>query len=353
LATSLATPVPFDAYLRLADPLWSRRGADLVPARVTEVIAETDRASTIVLKPGRGLSRHVPGQWIDVSVEIDGVRHRRCYSLTSVPGAAGGLISITTQRIPDGIVSGHLTRAMRPGTIVYLGQPSGEFVLPAERPPTLFITGGSGITPVMGMLRSLAERGPLVDIAMLHHAPDADDSIFASELAALADAHDGFRIDTTYTGPGAPPPEAELTVVRLDRECPDWRERHTWACGPGPLLDAATEIWQHEGIAERLHLESFRPPTLPLDPDAAGGCVRFVTSGVEVEAEPNEPILLAAERAGLIPKSGCRQGICRTCVRPMLSGHVTDLRDGRIISEPGTYVQICINTATGDVDLDL
>ena len=119
------------------------------------------------------------------------------------------------------------------------------------------------------------------------------------------------------------------------------------------MLDAVTEIWQHEGLAEHLHLESFRPPSMPVDPDAAGGLVRFTLSGTEIQAEPNEPILLAAERAGLVPKSGCRMGICRSCVKPLSAGTVTDLRDGRTTTEPGTHIQICINTACGDVDVDL
>ena len=153
LATSLAQPLPIDVYARMIDPLWSRSDAETVRARVLSVAAETPRATTIVLRPGRGWEPHLPGQWVEVGVDINGVRHKRCYSLTSVPGRPDGLISITPQRIPDGIVSGHLNGGIEPGDIVTLSRPSGEFVLPVDPGPLLFLTGGSGITPVMAMLR--------------------------------------------------------------------------------------------------------------------------------------------------------------------------------------------------------
>jgi len=348
VASVLSSPLPIDAYVQMLDPLWSTTG---IRARVEAVIPETSRAATIVLRPGRPLAFEA-GQWIGVGVDIDGVRHRRTYSLTSVPG--GRTVTITAQAIPDGLVSNHLVHDLRPGDIVHLEPPAGEFTLPAaiDR-PLLFVTGGSGITPVMGMLRTLAAGCGILDAVVLHHAPSADEAIFASELAALAERHPGLRVVHTFTGAGAPPPEAELTVARLDAQCPDWRARHAWSCGPAPLLAAAESAWSTTDQPELLRIERFRPLLFAPDDPGIGGSVRFTASAADTVADGHTPLLVVAESAGLLPKHGCRMGICHSCIVPLVSGCVRDLRDGRVQRDPGDLVQICVSAAAGDVELEL
>lgn len=132
---------------------------------------ETHRSATITIHPGRGFGRYEAGQWVTVGVEIDGVRHRRCYSLTSNPERSEGLISITVSAMPEGLVSNHLVYGTEPGDYLTLEQPSGDFHLPADRTnPMLFITGGSGITPAMGMIRTLVGAEECHDVVLLHHA---------------------------------------------------------------------------------------------------------------------------------------------------------------------------------------
>jgi len=347
-ASVLSTPLPIEAYVQLIDPLWSTTG---FRARVEAIIPETSRAATIVLRPGRTIS-YQPGQWIGLGVDIDGVRHRRTYSLTSVPG--GRTLTITAQAIPDGLVSNHLVRDLRPGDLVHLDPPAGDFTLPATLDrPLLFVTGGSGITPVMGMLRTLAAGPGIDDAVVLHHAPSPDEAIFAGELAELEQQFPGLRVVHTITGAGAPPPEAELTVARLDAECSDWRSRHAWSCGPAPLLAAAEAAWATTDAPELLRIERFRPLVFAPDSPGVGGSVRFAGAGTDVVADGQTPLLVVAEEAGLLPKHGCRMGICRSCTVPLVSGCVRDLRDGRVQRDPGDLVQICVSAAAGDVELDL
>jgi ferredoxin len=142
-----------------------------------------------------------------------------------------------------------------------------------------------------------------------------------------------------------------FTFDRLDEVCPDWRDRDVWVCGPGPLMDAAEVHWSDAGLADRLRLERFRPRLLA---DAGeGGEVAFTRSATTVDADGTTPLLDAGEAAGVLMPSGCRMGICHTCVVPLLAGRVRDLRTGEVHGEEGDLVQTCISAAAGPVELDL
>jgi ferredoxin-NADP reductase len=182
LAELVATPlVPAD-YVDLLDPL--RSGAAL-RGRVVEVRPETADAVTLVIRPGRGWQGHLPGQYLRIGVDVDGVRLWRSYSLTSPADRPDGCVSVTVKLQPGGKVSEQLVRRARPGLVVQLDQAAGDFVLP-DHPldKALFVTAGSGITPVIGMLRSAGAA--LRDVVVVHSAPTADDVIFADELRQLA-----------------------------------------------------------------------------------------------------------------------------------------------------------------------
>ena len=347
---TLSSPLPVDAFARLLDPLWS---STVCRARVTHIMRETPDAASIVLRPGRGWESHQAGQWIAVGVDIDGVRHRRPYSLTSVPVRADGCITITVQAVPDGVVSNFLVHQLQVGEIVHLDPPNGDFTLGSHSSsPLLFITGGSGVTPVMGMLRTLDAADVALDAVHLHYAASPDQAIFADELRRLAVRHSGFGFKFGATGTGPIAPELALTTRRLDALCPDWSARETWICGPAPLLAAAEAIWESAGISDQLHSERFQP-SLTATNGTKAGIVQFLGSGVETPGDGIRPLLELAEEAGLSPKHGCRMGICHTCVVRLNSGSVLDLRDGRIQSDEGDFVQICVSAPCGDVSLEL
>ena len=167
VAQAAVTPLDLDDLLDHFHPL--RRGAEL-SGRVVEVRPETAASATLVIKPGRDWAGHVPGQYVRVGVDVDGVRLWRTYSLTHGP-RPDGCISITVKAIDGGVVSGHLVRRTRPGTMLRLAQAAGDFVLPDSLPgKLLLVTAGSGITPVIGMLRNLFSRAeiPASDIVLIH-----------------------------------------------------------------------------------------------------------------------------------------------------------------------------------------
>src|SRR5690242_5614971 len=151
---SFSSPLLPDDYLELINPLWSTRE---LRGRIECVERHAAPATTIVIKPGWEWPGHLPGQYVRLGVQVDGVFHWRAYSLTSDPARADGRIAVTPKLVPDGTVSPFLHERARPGMIVRLGGVEGSFVLPDPLPARLlFISAGSGITPIMSMLRRLA-----------------------------------------------------------------------------------------------------------------------------------------------------------------------------------------------------
>ena len=348
LADAFATPLRPSHYLSLLAPLGASHE---LRARVESVRDETADARTLTLRPGRGWRRHRAGQFVRIGVSIRGVCHFRTYSISSSPDAPGRCIEITVKAVDGGRVSPFLVRHVRPGTYLRLGLPQGDFVLPEGAPVRpLFITGGSGITPVMSMLRASALRGELSDAVHVHYAPRLADVIFADELRRMAAIHRGFEPHVVATREG--PATRRFSGAALAELCPDWPARDVWACGPLGLLAAVEAHWKACDLDARLRVERFRAARVEIPADAAGGRIRFAASGREIQADASAPILLCAEDAGLRPPNGCRMGICHTCDATLISGCVRDLRTGALRREPGQKVQLCVSAAAGDAVID-
>jgi ferredoxin len=147
--------------------------------------------------------------------------------------------------------------------------------------------------------------------------------------------------------------DGRLDAVALAALVPDLVDRETWACGPSGLLDAIEEHWAALGLAARLHTERFRTPLVE---PGEGGTVRFTGSGTTLEVDGGTPILDAGEAAGLLMPSGCRMGICYSCVLPLREGAVRDLRSGDVTTAApgdGVLIQTCVSAAAGACDIDL
>jgi len=354
VANAAVTPLMPADYLDLFHPL--RSGAPL-RGRIVELVPETKDAATIVLKPGSDWAGHVPGQYLRIGIDVDGVRQWRAYSLTHGP-RADGLISITVKAVPGGKVSNHLVHSCPVGSVVHLEQATGEFVLPETLTSDpagtklLFVTAGSGVTPVIGMLRNLfpvADEGVVhldrsrgLDITVVHVAPTRPDSIFLRDLEAL-DASGSIRLVARYDDQ-----HGLLDVAELATLVPDLAERTTYACGPGGLLDALDAHHAEAGLD--LFTEQFRPALVAV---GDGGEVSF-TSGASVTADGATTLLDAGESAGVLMPSGCRMGVCFGCVVPLREGSVRDLRNGEITTAvpgetapEGVPIQTCISAAAG------
>jgi ferredoxin-NADP reductase len=340
-AELVTTPLLPSDYLDLVDPL--RSGADL-RGRIEAVHSETRDAATVVIRPGRSWRPHTPGQYVRIGIDVDGVRQWRAYSITSDLTRTDGCIAVTVKAIPGGKVSNHLVHATKPGTIVQLDQATGEFCLPQEHPEkALFVTAGSGITPVMGILRNHPE---LTDVVLVHSAPTADDVVFGADLREMA-AEGRIRLIEQHTDSAG-----MLDAQSIAELVPDLHERSTWACGPVGMLEALEEHWTAAGLGDRLYTERFRPSVVVT---GEGGTVNFTKNGTTLEADGATPILDAAEGAGVLMPSGCRMGICYGCVLPLREGAVRDLRNGELtVAAPGdgVLIQTCVSAAAGACDID-
>ena len=248
--------------------------------------------------------------------------------------------------MPEGFLSSHLVGGIPPGTVIRLAAPQGTFVMPDPAPAkVIFLTGGSGITPVMSMLRTMKRRNQLRDVVHVHSAPSVGEVMFAAELAELHRANPGYRLIVRATSA-----QGRLDPGRIGTVVTDWRERRTWACGPPGLLDDAERHWAAAGLGDRLHTERFTAPSAP--GGGSGGTVTFAGTGRSVTADGATSLLEAGERAGVLPRFGCRMGICHTCVVNLLDGRVRDLRTGAEY-EPGSRVQTCVTAPAGDCMVDI
>ncbi|HSZ14133.1 MAG TPA: 2Fe-2S iron-sulfur cluster-binding protein [Solirubrobacteraceae bacterium] len=347
LARSFTWPLLPDDYLELVNPLWSTRE---LRGRIERVERETHSAVTVLIKPGWDWPGHLPGQYLRLGVEVDGIHHWRAYSLTSDPGRADGCIAITPKLVSEGKVSPFLFGRVRPGAIVRLGGVEGTFTLPDPLPRRLlFMSAGSGVTPIMSMLRGLARADALADVVHVHCARVAEDVIFGDELRALHARQRGYRLHEQLTGA-----QGRITAAGLEELCGDWRERETFLCGPAGLLEAMRLLWQREGQLERLHVEHFQPYEQLGDVQhGAGGTIRFARSGVEAQSDGARSILSCGEDAGATLPYGCRMGICHSCVGRLRAGRVRDVRTGRVHGQPGEMLQTCINAPEGAIEIDL
>jgi stearoyl-CoA 9-desaturase NADPH oxidoreductase len=339
LAARATTPLLPDDYLSLLNPLWSARE---LRGEIVEVKPETEDTATVVIRPGWGFSGdYCPGQYVGIGLRVDGKWHWRSYSLTSVPERGEHDISITVKATPEGFLSAHLVNGVEPGTIVRLQSAKGDFALPNPPPDELlFITAGSGITPIMGMLRSLRGRGQFPDIVHLHSAPSEDAVIFGDELREIEKEQRGYRLHLQLTET-----DGKVNFDELDDIVADWQDRSAWACGPAAMLDTVEKVWKDNNIADALHMERFS--IAATDKGGEGGTVKFAISDKEVEIDGATSILEAGEKLGIQMPFGCRMGICQTCVLPLEDGHIRDVRSGQEHGA-GDRIQTCISTASGN-----
>jgi ferredoxin-NADP reductase len=346
-----ATPYGVDRYVELVLPRWS---STEVRAKVVEVQRTTPRSVTLTLHPNGNWTGFRAGQHTQLSVEIDGVRHTRCYSMTNNALSKKGLIELSVTAHPEGRVSQHLFGTARKGQTVALTQALGNFTLPVTEPDhLLLISGGSGITPVMSMLRTRCALGWKKPLTFLHYAPTEADMIYPAELAQLARAAANVRLLRVFTDrPGAGDLDGFLSRAHLEAATPQWADAAAFVCGPAPLMAAADALFTLAGRRENLFTEAFTLTEVAAEAGSVDGTVRFGKSGLHGPSN-GTTLLRQAEAQGLTPLTGCRMGICHTCTRRLCSGVVRDAVTGELTDGPDVNIRICVSVPVGDVEIDL
>jgi stearoyl-CoA 9-desaturase NADPH oxidoreductase len=341
LVDLLTGPHGVDRYTELVTPTWTSGEAR---AKVVDVRRTTPRSVTLTLAPNAAFTDRntvKAGQFVNVTVEIDGRRYSRCYSPANVEGSV--VLELTIGHHDGGLVSTYLYERAHRGMVVGLDGVGGDFVLPApaQRPRRiLFVSGGSGITPVMAMLRTLVAEGHTGEIAFVHYSRTAKEACYRDELAAMR----GVRVLHGYTRSDGGDLVGRFGAEHLAAAMPS--PDAVFVCGPTALVEAVEEY------CENVRTESFVPPVFEPPANHSGGRITFADSGVDV-ADDGRSLLEQAESAGLKPENGCRMGICHTCTRRKTSGTVRNLITGAVSTQPDDDVQICVSVPVGDVDIAL
>jgi ferredoxin-NADP reductase len=335
----LTGPHGVDRYTELVAPTWTLGEAR---AKVIDVRRSTPRSVTLTLAPNAKFrSAHTlkAGQYVNLTVEIDGRRHTRCYSPANADGST--TLELTIGRHDGGLVSNYLYERAHRGMVLGIAGVGGDFSLPEQRPQRiLFISGGSGITPVLAMLRTLVAEGHRGEMAFVHYAPTAAEASYRDELTAMP----GVRVLHGYTRSDDGDLTGRFGPEHLAAAMPS--PDIVFVCGPTALVDAV------QSHCDNVYTESFVPPVLEAPANPSGGRVTFSDSGVDI-VDDGRSLLEQAESAGLSPENGCRMGICHTCTRRKTAGTVRNLATGAVSTTPDEDVQICVSVPVGDVDLAL
>lgn len=325
----------------------------------TAVSDVTHDVKNFVFEPeGDELFAFDAGQFLTLKLDIDGVPVNRCYTISSPP-TRPHRIAITVKRVAGGKVSNWVHDNIVPGSKVPVLAPLGAFTLtrkPAEK--LLFLSAGSGITPLMSMLRTLYDLGSDADVLFLHSARTPSDIVFRSELAAIETLMPNLRVvhicEADYPSERWGGMRGRISPTMLRTVVPDLLERTTFTCGPAPYMDAVRRIlgeldYDMAGYHEESF--SFDDPALPGampppegvayediavatppagDDGVATYAVEFARTGRTVTCRADENVLDAALAAGVRLASSCSQGMCGTCKLPKLSGEVEMNHNGGI-----------------------
>jgi ferredoxin-NADP reductase len=342
LARRVVSPALFDFWSTRINPLWT---LEQPLARLVSRVQASRDAVTLVLRPNRHWQGMHAGQHVNLGVEIEGRRLQRSYSPTVL---GDGNLAITVKAINGGLVSGHLARDARIGTVVSLDTAFGDMVLPGETDNLLLLAAGSGITPMRALLRSLAERDMPVDVDLMYWARRRDELCFVDELDALAAAHPRLRVSYLITRDDASP-DPRIDTVSLDAVTA-LAGRRVLACGPGGFVQAARS--RLEGQVAHFAAEAFSVPARA-DGDEGEVQVHLARSGRTLSLPRNTSLLEGLEAQGIRPRHGCRMGICNTCACGRQSGTTRQLLTGDLSSEPSSQVRLCISAPSTDLILDL
>lgn len=360
---ALAAPHGIGRYLEALNPMWSL-DTQRIKARVLTVEPNTDNAVTVTLQPNGDWCGFVPGQHVQVSVEVNGRLHTRCYSISGAQSSRRrSWIQITVKAQPQGLVSQHINQTLAVGDWLTLSPATGGFVLPtansavplADNEPAdlLFVAGGSGITPIYTILNNVLANGYNGCITLLYYNRRPESVIFLPELQALAKHFPQLTLRCHYsqgtTHPGERFDSKSLEALQAEGRLDNGFL--TYTCGPQSLMDSVHAVVEQAPAAGQIFSEQFVSPVSTLPTTEISGDVIYQRSE-RYAANDGRSLLEQAETAGLHPQYGCRMGICHTCTCQKTAGAVKNILTGEI-TQGAEAIRMCISQPLGNVTLNL
>ncbi|MDX1452647.1 MAG: iron-sulfur cluster-binding domain-containing protein [Oleiphilaceae bacterium] len=348
-----------ESFVADVAPLWCARS---LRARVVRVDNEAPGVKSIYLQPSVHWQGFEAGQCVPLTIEQNGVLHKRYYSISNSPEEyqVSGLIRLTVKAVQTGCVSQAVNNTVKTGDILGLGSAQGEFTLRAapeglhegvrdeDARRRLFIAAGSGITPIMSMLESLYAHYPLAQTTLLYCVRKPADVIFKNRLQAMANQYPGFRFLPFFSATQGRLSQQDMAGLS-ESVCAE----DMYLCGPTGFRQSVLSHLSVQGLdASAVQQESFGlgvDAAEHLQHERVSGEVHFVRSGKTIGSSGSDSLLVLAERAGLQPKFGCRSGICHECSCERGEGALRDLRTGQLIDASQQRVQACIAAPQGHV----
>jgi ferredoxin-NADP reductase len=350
LITPLINSAQFDFW---AQQLGSTCAWDRCFTRVTAMQTESPDTKTLTLKANRNWQGFVAGQHCNVTATIAGRNITRSYTISSDP-IDGRYVQITVRREAGGLMSEYLCNDIKVGDRLELGSPFGEMLLPKSMPDhLLLLAAGSGITPMMSQIRTLARTGMPSSVTLMYWEKTATDFNFAQELQAIAEQHANFNVHLITTREhSALPLLGRISNELLAQVTNIAAVDQVFACGASGFVKAAASICELRKMP--FVSESFTPlPPQPVTSDVNEYDVYLRRQGLNLRLSNQLPLLEQLEKAGVSVLSGCRQGICNTCTCVRNSGTTADTFSGSVDSEPSQTIKLCVSRAAGNIELDL
>ena len=332
---------------------------------VTELIEETASTRTLRLQRTDGpLPPFRSGQYVNLFVELDGVRTSRPYSISSAPGAPH--LDLTVREKAGGFVSPHLVRCVTVGDRFESTGPLGHFhhepLIHGER--LVLLAGGCGITPFMSMIRDQQSRDWPLELTLLYGSRESSDVLFGPELAALAEGEDRFRLVTVISEPDEDyrGPTGLLDAARIRGELGEVSDRTFYVCGPNLMLDLCRSALAELGVRSHRVLSELRGPPDDVRQLAGwpedvgpGATFRVVVGDAVFSAPADEPLMASLERNGLAVHAECRSGECSACRAHLVSGRVFALPQARVRWSDRKHGRIhtCASYPVSDIEIRL
>jgi stearoyl-CoA 9-desaturase NADPH oxidoreductase len=340
----LIDPVEWlDFLLEGLDPTLS---VSKIMGKVRNIIDETEDTKTFVFEIKRPFT-YRSGQHLPLTVEINGRKTTRYYSITSIPTEKE--LSITVKKQPNGLVSKFLHDTVKVGSVIELGLPSGKFVVPEILPcKILMIAGGSGITPVYSILKELAHKGYDGDLKLLYFSKTTNGIIFGSRLKELEKQNLNWDIRFLTTSVATKEP---INKNFMEKLVPDYLDRFVFLCGPSSLQETVKQLI----LPQALVTENFRPYFISPSNNEAGQQVEVILtkSNKTVVLNGTKSLLEELEDNGIYPQHGCRMGICHTCKCTKKTGLVKNIQENKLSDSSEETIQLCISTAQSNLELDI
>lgn len=329
-------------WLQKVNPLWSMHQP---LGKIIEKNQSAQETTSLTIEVNRHFKMGQAGQHHPVTVEVNGRRYERTYSLTQLDA---NRVLLTVKKVAKGIVSQWLTESAQIGDVLEFGQPYGEMLIPKNEQPLILLAAGSGITPMYSLVKTLAEHGQLKhkSVQLMYWVKKHQDVAFKIRFEKIAEQHPNFKFNVFYTQES--PTDARLNDQYLD-QIPELEKSTVYVCGPSGFVATAEQLFKN--------VQLFKSEAFSLTPMIADDTgfinVTLTQSNKVVSIAKGQSILAGLEQQNIKPQHGCRMGICNKCACNKAQGATKNLVNGQENIESNNLLRICINSAQTDLVIDI